>query len=377
MLKRALAVAAAALIVTSSVPAAAERAWEPSPGGMVSGPVEYVTTLPIDAGGAISAKLRDGLLYVTTFRSFSIYDVSDPVNPVPLSTKPLTPRVFMEQPDTNGKIAIFPMDLPQNALQIWDVSDPASPSEIVNFSLTRTDHMWTCVLDCRYAYGGRGTIIDLKDPASPKIVGDWAPTHPASAYHAIEEVAPGIVITGTVPAYVLDARKDPRNPTLVATFSLDSSSPPPAIAEWPDDARDRFALMSFETPFSGPCTESSGAFTTFDTKNYKKTKSFSPVDEYKLTSDGTFVDGGAPYNAVGCSPYAFGIPPDYTKSGRLAVPWFEQGMRLLDVSARGKISEVGGFLPFGGSSATAIWIDAEILYLIDTVRGIDILRVGK
>ena len=27
--------------------------------------------------------------------------------------------------------------------------------------------MWTCVLDCAYAYGATGTILDLSDPTSP------------------------------------------------------------------------------------------------------------------------------------------------------------------------------------------------------------------
>lgn len=291
----------------------------------------------------------------------------------------------MEQPDTNGKIAIMPTDVPGSRLFVWDVSDPTAPSVLAEFTPPKPDHMWTCVLGCRYVYGGRGTIVDLKDPSAPRVVGDWAASLPISAYHSIEEVAPGVVLTGTIPSFLLHAGKNPRRPIVRAATlpeSEESPSPlagagpaPPALVDWPRNAKDRFALMSTETPFSGTCSESSGSFQTYDTKGWKARRSFRFVDEYRISQDGTFADGGSPYNIVGCSPYAFAVPPRFAGSRVVAVPWFEQGMRLLKLSTRGRIKEVGGFLPIAGSSSTAIWIDDEVLYLIDLVRGIDILEV--
>lgn len=393
-LKRSLAVVL--MIVTIGFPVApqlakAERAdaWEPTAGGWVSGPVEYLKTIPIDAAGGVSAKLHDGLLYVTTFRSFSIYDVADPENPLPLSTTPLGFQVFNEQPDTDGKILLMPQDLPDSLLHVWDVSDPSLPMKLASLELDRIDHMWTCIRDCRYAYSGLGTIVDLKDPADPQIVGDWAEGLLMASTHAIEEVAPGIVMSGTVPSYTLDSRKNPLKPKVIGITNIktpDTSAfvigatraAPPAFLAWPDQGREPFALISVETPFTGQCSEASGTFATYDTSTLRKRHSLRFVDEFQLSqSSATYSEGRVPANVFGCSPYSFGTPPDYVKSRRVAVPWFEQGLRLLGVSGKGKVTEAGGFVPIAGSSSSAVWLTNEILYIIDLVRGIDILRVGS
>jgi hypothetical protein len=54
--------------------------------------------------------------------------------------------------------------------------------------------------------------------------------------------------------------------------------------------------------------------------------------------------------------------------------WYEHGTRFLDVDSKGKIKEVGWFLPLGGSTSATYWINDEILYAVDYNRGIDILR---
>ena len=364
-------------------------AWEPVPGGWVSGPVEYLGTFPIDAGGGIGATRLGKYLYVTTWRSFSIYDVTTSTNPQLVSTTPLPGYVFNEQPNTDGKILLLTKDIPEPTLNIWDVRDKASPSLMAEVALPKTDHMWTCVLDCRYAYGGRGTIVDLRDPASPRVVGDWADGLFVSRFHAINEVAPGRVMTGSVPVYYLDGRKDPAHPKVVfaqelkgsqgsGPVSLAAANPPPAWLDWPGGTRDRFALISTETPFSGPCSEASGSFMTFDTKGWQKRRAFKAVDDYRITTPcGIYTEGRSPYDAVGCSAYAFDTPPNFAKSRRVAVAWFENGLRLLDISPKGKLSEVGGFIPVAGSTSAPIWLDSNTLYLVDMNRGVDILRVGR
>jgi hypothetical protein len=382
----------AAVVVSLTIgmtPGGAGTTWQPHPHGWISGPLEHVNVVPVDGGGAVGATLRDDLLYVASWRAFSIYDVSDPELPIPLSSVPLGVHLYNEQPDTNGTIAILTQDIPRSELQIWDVSDPTLPQQITSLSTGRSDHMWTCVLDCRYAYGGRGTIVDLKDPASPKIVGDWSTEARALAMHAIEEVAPGIVLTGSVPAFMLDARKDPTRPKVGFSFmpkADDNPSPiqsfngpaPAAYLDWPG-AKDRFLLSATESPFNANCTKDTGAFTTYDTRSWKKNKTVKFVEEYRLdpSEQPTYTNGRAPYNVVGCSPYTFATPPNYRKSRIVAVPWFEQGMRLLEVSRRGRIEELGGFIATGGSSSSAIWLNNEVFYLIDLVRGIDVMRLAR
>ena len=62
----------------------------------------------------------------------------------------------------------------------------------------------------------------------------------------------------------------------------------------------------------------------------------------------------------------------------LAAGWYHSGTRFLDVDAKGKIKEVGWFLPNGGGTSGAYWITDEIVYAVDYTRGIDVLRyTGK
>lgn len=383
-----LLVALAAAFI-AAVPAQASHApWEPTPGGWVSGPVDYVTTVPIDAAGGVSGTPLDGKLYVTTFRSFSIYDVTDPLSPQLLSTVPLPGQLYNEQPDTNGKIAILTSDMPRRALQVWDVSDARAPVQVASLDLPKPDHMWTCVLACAYAYGGRGTIVDLAKPAAPEIVGDWTSGLAIQTFHSIEEVAPGRVLTGTVPAYLLDGRSRPADPKVRAAIDVstgprrllgvtESPSAPPAFVDWPENATERYALVSIETPFSGSCNEVSGGFATYDTTGSSKTRTFRFVDDYRIAdNDGTYTNGRAPHKAFGCSAYAFDAAPSYESSKRVAVAWFEDGMRLFEIGRDGQIHEVGGFIPIAGSTSSPVWLSDEVLYLIDINRGIDILRVA-
>lgn len=384
-----IAVIAALGLVLAVAPASrAQQAqtWQPGRGGWTSGLVEYVDTVPIDAGGAVSGRLHGGYLYLSGWRSFSIYDVSNPIRPALVAHRALAGQLFNEQPDTDGKTLIMAKDFPSSALEIWDVRDKANPTQISSFPLPKPDHMWTCVLDCSYAYGGRGTIVDLRDPAAPKIVGDWTRVVLPGGYHAIEEVAPGIVITGTVPTFLLDARKDPANPKRLAAVTPTQTSPSrnyvivgnprslPALTTWPLQMKSRYLLMAQETPFSGRCDDKSGGFRTYDTRDWEKTETFTFVDEYQISENGTYTDGRPPYNVIGCGAYAFDTPPNYAKSGMVAAGWFEHGVRMLHVDKAGKITETGGFIPHGGNTSTTLYVTDAIVYSIDLNRGLDILR---
>lgn len=403
-MRRFLLVSLLAVLSTGAVPDT-DPGWQPTPGGWVAGPVDHVRTLPTEAGTAIDATLHEDLLYVTTWRSFSIYDVSDPLDPELLSVRPTPGQLLNEEPETNGDILLLSHDQqPAAELHVWDVRDPRSPEPITEFATRVNQHMFTCVLDCAYAYGARGAIIDLRDPSAPVEVGDWTTVAPYEGRlaHAIEEVAPGIVMTGSYPGHVLDAREDPAHPDVLATFrsqkdgrsafAIGPDVAMPAHVEWPQvtagrsngtrpaDAglvADRFALVSTETPFSGNCAEDSGGFATFDTRGWEETGSFEPADDYRLTTNGTFTDGRPPANVTGCSAYAFAVAPDYGRDDRVvAVAWFEHGLRLLQVGDDGTISELGGFVPHVGSSAQPVWVDDSTVYVVDLERGIDILRVG-
>lgn len=388
--------AVAVLGLALLAPTGAEQEWTATDGGWVSGPVEYVDTLEEDAGGGSSAVLHRHRLYVTTFKSFSIYDVRDALNPKHLSTTPLGVHAFNEQPETNGKFLLLSNDMKKidagvdpprlagvGSLEVWDVRDPRNPQHLASLEMPKREHQWTCVFDCDYAYGAGGAIVDLSHPEDPRIVGDWTddletpPT--ASQIHAIDEVAPGLVLTGGIDSYLVDGREDPADPTIIATVPGDRSAVAAHVA-WPHAPDGRWALVSTETPLGGDCNEGSGGLLTYDTTGWRDSGTFRPVDEYRFSESfaarpRTYTDGRSAHHVFGCSAYSFGVPEHFAETGLVAVAWFEDGMRLLRVADDGTLTEVGGFLPLGGSSTKPVWRNDEVVYLVDTYRGVDILRV--
>lgn len=400
---RGLRSAVVAGILMAMVPSAGQgsEGWTLTPGGWVSGAVEYVRTLDDDVGTAVDAVLHDDHLYVTTWRSFSIYDVADPERPRRLSSTDLGPAVYNEQPQTNGEILLVSRDaryLPPapgvvppgsggGALEIYDVRDKEDPRHLATYESVVRDHLWACVLDCAYAYSASGTILDLREPSAPRVAGNWAEAAPyrPQRFHHILEVAPGIVMTGSLPMHILDARKDATHPALLASIEPRTTVPGagvlmpetlPARVSWPGATHGRLSVVTMESPFSGPCNERSGDVQTFLTPGWRDAGTFTPADSYRIATNGTFVDGRPPHSVLGCSAYGQDAHPSFGNAGgRVAVTFFEHGARILHVDRRGTITEEGGFLPAAGNSAQPRWLSDELLYVVDMHRGIDILRV--
>ena len=186
------------------------------------------------------------------------------------------------------------------------------------------------------------------------------------------EVAPGIVLASTRILRLLDARKNPAMPKVVASATtygnrlLHSS-------RWPRGGKDKFALVQEETFAETRCDETSGALMTWDTTGWRKTKTFRLVDQYRAVS-GNYADGNPPADVLGCTAMWFQEHPAFHDGGLVAAAWFEHGTRFLNVARNGRIGEVGHFTPWGGSTIATYWITDEIVYSIDVSRGIDILR---
>lgn len=376
--------------------------WRPGPGGFTSGSLSYVKTIPLETG-AFDAVRHDDLLYVAAQRSFTIYDISDPEHPDALHREPVV-NSLGEHPSTNGEILLMANDM-FGELLIWDVSDPTDPEPLATHKPTRGDHIWECVADCRYAYGSHGTIVDLRDPAAPVEVGDWSAIAPADFYHAVTEVEPGLVLTGSQPMHLLDTRRDPTAPRLLATTETQQEAPPrgyvggaagmPARVAWPltapadssrpadvaSERRDRFVLVATETPFSGKCQETSGGFATYDTTGWRRAGTFELVDDLRITDEdyalavGTYTDGNPAVNVLGCSPFAFGMSPNYGEDGLVAVAWMEHGVRLIEVVEDGTLQMRGGFIGPASDAARAMFVSDDLIYSFDLQRGIDVLRV--
>jgi hypothetical protein len=148
----------------------------------------------------------------------------------------------------------------------------------------------------------------------------------------------------------------------------------PHGARWPR-AADRFMMTTTETPFSGTCGgEELGAFVLWDaTPVLAGGPAFRSLAKWR-PSNGTYVDGRSPYNAVGCSPHFMADHSSFHDGGLVAVAALENGVRLLQITPEGKIEERAYFVGAGGTAALPIWHpDGRTLYVVDYARGLDIL----
>jgi hypothetical protein len=363
-------IAACAALFATAGPAAAQV-----PAGPLSAQgVEFirnVVTHTDSPGGRLVGKY----FYLTTERDLTIYDVSTPDNPAKVGSLMLGEDAGQyyfpqEDPDTNGKVLITSN---VGAIEVIDVTDKAAPKVIGRLAGT-SQHTISCVLDCTWAYGSEGSIIDLRDPANPKSAGNWtadgggadAAPYATSSNHDVTEVAPGIVLTSSEPMYLLDARTDPAHPTKLSTFA----NPERFIHAnlWPHAMQDEIVLVGGEA--LGPQCADAASFMTYGAKDWQ-TNGFTLLDEYFLAT-GTPDEGRMP-DSTYCVHW-FTPHPGYRNGGLVAIGWYEQGTRILNVAPDGKISEVGHFLPLGGSTSAAYWITDRIIYLVDYNRGLDVVR---
>ena len=369
----------AALLLIAGVPGATAG---PGTHGVTSDGVEHIEFVPFEIGTATGAKVVGEHLYVTSWKSFSIYDISDPLAPEQLSQTPFGFKFENENVSTNGEIMLFAEQAPVDSLHVWDVEDKTNPTEIAVLDGAGS-HTATCILDCKYSYGtydfvgpegpsSGATLVDLRDPAKPKELGHWNAKLKFDKVHDVTEVAPGRVVTASMPIAYVDARKNPLHPEALA-YGTNMDKREHSVV-WPRGGKDRFIMSSFETNATPRCEAGVGAFTVWDASNWKKSKTFTVLDEWYITN-GTWVDGRPGVSApLGCSPHWFEEHPDFRNGGIVAVGFYDHGTRFLEISGKGKVSEVGYFLPWRGSTSAAYWVTDEIVYSIDYERGIDILR---
>jgi hypothetical protein len=345
------------------------------PPGFASDNIEWLGNVPLHADTA-GARIRDGYLYVTSSHELTIYDIADPVNPVPMSTLPVPQQPYFaeEDVDTNGKVLLIGT---MQSLLVIDVRDKRLP-KLTGVLPGGDSHTITCVLDCTWSYASYGQIVDLRDPANPKAVGDWktAKAGGPGTQHDVTEVSPGIIVTSSVEMWVLDARKDPAHPKVIAT----GNTPDKRFIHanlWPRAGKDRLMLVGGETAETGTGTscaaKDAGAFMTWDTKGWETSKKLTLLDSYRPAVDGPTTGGALAYETY-CSHW-FTPRPGWHDGGQVAVGWYEHGTRLLQVSKAGKIKEIGYFVPAATTASAAYWVTKDLVYVLDYQRGLDILRI--
>lgn len=389
------AVACAAVLTASPLAAAEPLVDDIKAVGFASENVEWLSINPLHTGTS-GGKLVGRYYYLTDPRGLYIYDTKNPEAPE-LVGQLLAPQIgtglalAQEDPDTNGKILLLNAYAQGGGtadLLIIDVKDKTAPAVVGRMALA--DHTWTCFLDCKYAIGRTGYILDLRNPAKPKEIGNWKEhTGGASYMHDFEEVAPGLLIGAGQPSFYLDVR-NPKKPKELSAFSPEFHTLGYHSAIWPRNGKDNLLLMGAEVAPPGltanagsDCTsEDIHALATFDARQAVKKGPrpgaiFKKLSEWRVAGRGIYVDGNAPAHTLYCGHW-FDPHPKWRNGGVVAIGHYDWGTRFVDISSNGKMKEIGYFQPVAGHTSSAEWISNDIVYVHDYRRGLEILRfTGK
>jgi hypothetical protein len=385
MRKALLAVLTLALSLGTLAPIGTAGAG-PGIGGVTSDNVEFIKHFPIAQDG-VGGRVVGDYFYANDQNKVMIFDIKDPINPEMTGFVPMPQEWLFSREDLDGndKVIVVPNTVmasadgqPRagtNALYIIDVEDKTNP--VIAATLPGAgSHTSSCVLNCKYVYNSNGQIIDIRNPAKPKLLKTkWGDGKPATGGHDVEEIAPGLVLTASNPIMLLDARKNPAKPKLLATSPILENISVLHSTRWANGGKDNFFVAGSEQNFVPRCgAETNGHLMTINTKNWKKTKTLGPVVDRHYEKNGTYVDGRPAANQGGCSSHWLELHPTFKNGGLLAHSRFEHGVRFMDVSSKGKIKEVGFFMPWAGMAGAAYWITPRIVYSLDYNRGIDILK---
>ncbi|HEX8085564.1 MAG TPA: hypothetical protein VF529_14825 [Solirubrobacteraceae bacterium] len=324
--------------------------------------------------------------YVTGQTHFSVYDISDPPNPKLLSRVNYQCRFENEDVASDGRSLVYSDFATSRSLFVYDVRNAKDPKLLAEVPEAGT-HTATCVLDCRYLFGSykvnssagpnaTGQVVDLSDPSSPKVLGDWTDNGvlPSRKVHDVTEIAPGLVLTASAPIELLDVRRDPVKPDVLA------QSPEPEkrwhSVEWPRQGLDRFVLATFETNATPRCEAGGGDFAVFDTSRTAETGELERRGTWLLSNTNDDRSSGNPsVNAgLGCSPHWFNVRPSWHDGGVVAMGAYDHGVKFLRVDPMGGVTEIGHFRAPGTNASAAYWITCDIVYVVDYTRGFDVLR---
>jgi hypothetical protein len=397
---RTASLAALACVAAAAAPGLASPTGDYGPGYISTSNVDHVMTLPLDTDSIGARVLPDGDFVLRTAKGITLYSTENPEMPTPKGfvAVPATPN--QEREDIDGSVGrgiLVTGQAYDGTLYVIDISNRTAPT-IKSVLQGGADHTNTCVLDCTWVYGSEGTIVDLRDPAAPKIAkrapgwfggGSDAQLNGVRESHDLTEVAPGLLITASSPVLWLDAREDPAEPKVIARGDLPAGDLRFMHGvEWPNGGKDRFLLGGSET-IDELCQDRDlpGTFAVWDTAEAQEVfaePGFEADGEFPLALEyqGDFrIQQGLPTDRKGQFPASqhcghwFDAHPEFKDGGLVAMAWYTYGTRFLEVLADGSVVERGFWQPLPGISSAAFWVSEDVVWVTDySARGIDVLR---
>jgi hypothetical protein len=384
-----------ALLATTA--AAAPAAAAP-PDAVMSDNVEYLGSIQQDAGLTTGAKVLGDRMFVTSGKNISIYDITDPAAPQALGAMKTNIAWENEEVPTNGEVLAFASDFysvgvpecvaalaPTGCVQFFDVRDPSNIKQVGTIPIA--NHTVECALDCQFFYGRAGTIIDARgilEGTAPKVIGDWIEAMAAqgvesSDCHHIRELRPGILLTACQPFAVISINaEDGGSPEMPKVLYTGEAAKFVHSARWPREGSDKFLMTGGEENFTARCELNNSEFSVYSAEDVltgASTRFEGPLAQVGPAGNGVYADGKPVAGALGCSVHWFHEHPTFRDGGLVAISEYEDGVRFLQIKPDGQIEEQGHFLSLGSSSSAPKWAGKDdIIYSIDYVRGIDILR---
>jgi hypothetical protein len=367
-----------------------------------TGNMRPVGHLDLEGGGMVDVKGNLAVVghmgppYATT-----LLDVADPARPRILARIPVRPGTHSHKARLCGSILAINVE-PYGGggdgtagLAFYDVGDPRRPREISFFRMGGLSTGGTGVhrfqMDCErkllYTSGSddgfQGNfvrIIDISDPAHPREAGRWwmpgqnLTEKPARAgtfhrtHHPLR-LGDRLYVSLWYEGFAILDISDPARPRLVSHVGDRPQSGAPTHTALPVGHKimGRNWLVVFDEEMGGG-----------NPPAYMRL--YDITDERRPTLASTF---HVPPDPSGRTGGRFGAHQSHEFVGTdnlLYSTWFSGGLRVIDISNPYKPREVGHYIPQPGQGArfaesNDVFVDGGlIIYLIDRVNGLDILR---
>ncbi len=390
---RVLAALAAVVIAFGAAPA---EALAPAlPPLARSSNVQVLGSVP--TGPALGMVFKDHWAFVTGPSGLTVLDIAVPAAPTVVAAHPL-PHFENEDVDLCGNTVLITNDRVDSdlgsVLYAFDVSTPSQPIlvSVTPVGMTAGDgrgagHIANFVsADCSQMWLDGGDLVevfDMSNPAAPRSLGKFeseaskSPSFRVS--HDTERDSKGVLWSvggGGAAGYQLTA--DPLAPRLVASSGAAAVNPSPYndfILH--NSKRNGNTLLITEEDYvdidetpPGGC-RGQGKFETWSIT--MKPGGLRPLDTWMTEMNGSDSKAAA---TVNCSSHWFEVSRDL-----VAVGWYEQGTRFLDVHDPRNIRQVGYYLPANGSTWAAYWSPTDparsIVYTADAYLGVEVLRIDR
>lgn len=414
-----LGVVALAVLLVSIAPVARGDVGGP-PAGEMSENVEFIANIP-EMASAIALGFIGDTMFVSTVHGLYAYGISDPAAPsligaLPMyiwenedmDVDPVRNLVFIAR-DPRGFTSPGTTAFPYGAVHIIDASNPHALTQMSFFTLP-SGHTSECVNGCDFLWtggpatgatqpadwGGRPIFAtDITDPMNPVQCPEPIDTGRNDGItdytHDVSVDANGIAWVagrGGVRGYWTEGRH--LNPLTGKKEVATGCDPIPyAGGGTPEEATpSRFmhnswhnvkakvegrrgdVLYASEENVTTECA-SSGRFVTYDLKGSYDGEGWIDIDKthFRMRALDVWTPEGQE-GSTGCdSAHWFRDRGD----SMLAVAFYSQGTRFLEVSNPKKITQAGYYRPDDANAWAAYWHDGYV-FVPDFTRGVDILR---